>query len=135
MTVMTGRITQVDEQAVAQALRAAGARFALVHGSRAEGAPPRPDADLDVGAWWAARAPDAWDVALPAYVDLVVLNGAPLWLAGRIAQYGRVLFDDDPPSRVAWTADTRFRYLDEIPMVRERYRQRRRQLADGPAGG
>lgn len=120
----------VDEAAVIDALRAAGARFALVHGSRAQGSPVRADADLDVGAWWAADAPEPWDVSLPAYVDLIVLNAAPLWLGGRIAQYGRVLFDDDPPSRVAWQADTRVRYLDEIPFIRERYRQRRAQLAD-----
>lgn len=135
MSVMASRAVHVDEDAVARTLRAAGARFAYVHGSRAEGAPPRAGADLDVGAWWADAAPDPWDVALPGYVDLVVLNGAPLWLAGRIAQHGRVLFDDDPPSRVAWTADTRFRYLDEIPMVRERYRQRRKQLADQSPDG
>lgn len=120
----------VDEGAVIVALRAAGATFALVHGSRTQGSPIRADADLDVGAWWAAGAPEPWDVSLPAYVDLVVLNVAPLWLGGRIAQYGRVLFDDDPPARVAWQADTRVRYLDEIPFIRERYRQRRGQLAD-----
>ena len=121
----------VDERAVVDALRRAGARFALVHGSRTDGASARPDSDLDVGAWWAAAPPAAWDVALPANVDLVVLNEAPLWLAGRIAQYGRLLFDDDPPARVRWQADTRLRYLDEIPYIRQRYRQRREQLAGG----
>jgi uncharacterized protein len=125
----------VDEQAVVDALRAAGARFALVHGSRAKGDQARADSDLDVGAWWANAAPASWDVVLPAYVDLVVLNDAPLWLAGRIAQYGRLLFDDDPPARVRWQADTRLRYLDEIPYIRERYRQRREQLARGRHDG
>lgn len=126
---------QVDESAVADALRAAGARFALVHGSRVGGDGPWSKSDLDVGAWWAGDAPASWDVPLPGYVDLVVLNAAPLWLAGRIAQYGRVLFDDDPPARVRWQADTRLQYLDEIPALRERYRQRRAQLAEGLVRG
>jgi uncharacterized protein len=119
----------MEEAAVIDALRSAGAEFAFVHGSRARGAPPRADADLDVGAWWSSDPPEPWKVRLPGYVDLVVLNSAPLWLAGRIAQHGRLLFDDSPPARVAWQAETRHRYLDEIPAVRERYRQRRLQLA------
>lgn len=112
-----------------EALRAAGARFALVHGSRAGKHEPRPDSDLDVGAWWGTDVPDPWEVQLPGNVDLVVLDSAPLWLAGRVAQYGDMLFDDDPAARVAWQADTRLRYVDEMPAVRARYRQRREQLA------
>jgi uncharacterized protein len=123
------RSVTVDEAEVVEALRSAGARFAFVHGSRAHSVPRRPAADLDVGAWWSAAAPEPWDVSVPPHVDLVVLNSAPLWLAGRIAQHGRLLFDDDPSARVAWQADTRLRYLDEIPAVRERYRQRRLHLA------
>jgi hypothetical protein len=127
----------VDHTEVISALRAAGARFALVHGSRAgTGArsgqsKPRPDSDLDVGAWWGVDPPDAWQVDLPAHVDLVVLDTAPLWLAGRVAQDGRLLFDDDPPARVGWQADTRLRYVDEIPAIRQRYRERREKLARG----
>lgn len=68
---------------------------------------------------------------VPAGVDLLVLDTAPLWLSGRVAQYGRPLFDDDPPARVAWQADTRLRYVDEMPAVRERYRERRERLARG----
>lgn len=130
-----------DLAAVVEALRTAGARFALVHGSRAGVVPgarttqhdpsPRPDSDLDVGAWWGVDPPDAWRVGLPHGVDLIVLDTAPLWLAGRVAQYGRLLFDDDPAARVAWQADTRLRYVDEIPAIRERYRERRERLARG----
>ena len=36
-----------------------------------------------------------WEVALPDGVDLVVLNAAPLELAGTIALEGQVLFADD----------------------------------------
>lgn len=123
-----------DERRVADALREAGARFALVFGSRAEGT-ARPDSDLDVGAWWGDRPPVSWEVDVPHGVDLVVLDTAPLWLSGRIAQQGRLLFDDAPSARVCWQAQTRLRYLDEIPAIRERYRQRRIQLAGRVSGG
>ena len=93
-------------------LRRAGARFAFLHGSRMTGA-ARPASDTDVAAWWGLNAPAAWDVALPAGVDLLVLDAAPLELAGRIALHGVLLFDDDPPARVRWQAHTRLVYLDE----------------------
>lgn len=125
----------MDENAAAAALRAAGARFAFVHGSRADGAGARPDSDLDVGAWWGQHAPRSWEVPVPAYVDLVVLDDAPLWLAGRIAQHGRLLYDDDPPERVRWQADTRLVYLDEIPYIRQRLRARTERLAQGDPRG
>jgi hypothetical protein len=129
-TAVTVATVTFDKVGVVDALRSAGARFALVHGSRARGS-ARADSDLDVGAWWGARPPASWEVDLPAGVDLVVLDTAPLWLAGRIAQEGLLLFDDDPPARVRWQADTRLRYLDEIPAIRERYRQRRIELSRG----
>lgn len=56
-------------------------------------------------------------MTLPRDLDLVVLDRAPLYLAGRIALRGRLLFDDDPPARVAWEADTRLQYLDELPTI------------------
>ena len=119
----------VDEAEVVRALREQGARFAFVHGSRATGESARPDSDLDVAAWWGRDAPAPWTVRLPGYVDLVVLDDAPLWLAGRIAQHGRLIFDDDPPARVRWQADTRLRYLDDLPAVRARYREFAARLA------
>jgi hypothetical protein len=39
-------------------------------------------------------------------VDLLVLDGAPLELAGRVAVGGRLLFEDDPAERVRWEAMT-----------------------------
>lgn len=98
----------------AAALRASGARFAFLHGSRATG-DARADSDVDVAAWWGHDAPSVWDVQVPASVDLVVLDEAPDWLAGRIALHGVLLFDDDPPARVEWQAETRLRYLDDEP--------------------
>lgn len=65
----------------------------------------------------AGRCAASFDVLLPATVDLVVLNTAPLELAGRIAQHGTVLFDDDPPARVRWVAMTRKIYADERPRL------------------
>lgn len=100
-------------------LRAAGARFALVHGSRAGGSPRSDsDSDVDVAAWWASDPPQSFDILLPPAIDLVVLNTAPLELAGRIALDGRLLFDDDPPARVRWVATTRKIFSDEQPRLR-----------------
>lgn len=125
-----GRVTDRRESEAIEALRAAGARFGFVFGSRAEGE-ARSDSDLDVAAWWGAAAPDGWDVPLAPGVDLVVLDTAPLWLAGRVALHGRLLFDDDPPARVAWQADTRFVYLDELPGILDRQREWLRVVTDG----
>jgi hypothetical protein len=119
------------EQDVIEHLRRAGARFAFVHGSRATADLARPDSDLDVAAWWGGSAPPPWKVDLPEGVDLLVLDEAPLWLAGRVALRGRLLFDDDPPSRVAWQADTRCIYLDELPGILEHQREWREAVARG----
>ncbi|WP_336921044.1 nucleotidyltransferase domain-containing protein [Aquipuribacter sp. SD81] len=101
-------------------LRAAGAVVAFLHGSRVAGT-ARPDSDVDVAAWFGRSVP-GWDVPLPTGVDLLVLDDAGLELAGRVAQYGALLLDDDPPTRVAWQADRAKRYLDEA--------HRRREIAD-----
>jgi uncharacterized protein len=135
MIGMARKVAEVDEVAVTAALRAAGARFAFIHGSRANGVRERPDSDLDVGAWWGHSPPPPWAVEVPWYVDLVVLDTAPLWLAGRIAQHGRLLFDDDPAARVRWQANTRLVYLDELPALDARYRAFARHLAERPIRG
>lgn len=134
----------MDEAAVsaaaAAALRRAGARFAFVHGSRASGT-ARPDSDLDVAAWWGTdRPPAPYEVGgLPGEVDLLVLDQVPLELAGRVALRGRLLFDDDPLSRVRWQADTRKVYLDEQPRQKEAaktfFRERVRRWGRDPRLG
>lgn len=103
---------------VVRALRRAGARFAFVHGSRVDGTATA-DSDTDVAAWFGGTDPAPWDVVLPGRVDLVVLDRAPLELAGRVALRGALLFDDDPPARVAWQGDIRLEYLDEVGLQRE----------------
>lgn len=103
-------------------LRQAGALFAFLHGSRARGE-GRPTSDVDVAAWWAAPPPQSYDVLLPPRVDLLVLNGAPLELAGRVAQEGWLLFDDAPELRVHWLATTRKMYFDELPRLQRSHRE------------
>lgn len=85
--------------------------FAYLHGSRVAGT-HRPGSDVDVAAWF-GQPTRPWNVDLPATVDLLVLDDAGLELAGRVAQHGMLILDDDPPARVAWQAETSKRYLDE----------------------
>lgn len=104
-----------DTETTVEALRQAGARFAFVHGSRASGT-ARASSDVDVAAWFGGLNPAPWTVAgLPSSIDLLVLDEAPLELAGRVALRGVLLFDDDPAARVTWLATTRRIYLDERP--------------------
>ena len=102
----------VDLERIVEVLRAAGVRFAFLHGSRVGGT-VRVGSDLDVAAWFDDPHSRPWTLDLPDAVDLVALNRLPLSVAGRIALHGILLFDDDPPARVHWQADTRLRYLDE----------------------
>lgn len=136
MMVHPGEALVPDASATVRALRAADARFAFVHGSRAEGT-GRPDSDVDVAAWFDGRDPAPWTIGgLPPGVDLLVLDRAPLELAGRVALHGVLLFDDDPASRVRWLALTRRIYLDERPRTEFARRiffagVRAREAADG----
>lgn len=114
----------MDQRAArtADALREAGAAFALVFGSQARGT-AGPDSDLDIAAYWTREAPASWDVELPAGVDLVVLNDAPLELAGTIALEGQVLIEPDEVARVRWVARTRRIWLDERPRFERAHRE------------
>jgi uncharacterized protein len=115
-------LDDTTRDAVVDALRHAGAAFAFVHGSMAAGT-AGPDSDVDVAAWWPSDPPAAFDVLLPPGLDLMVLNGAPLELAGRVALDGVLLFDDDPPARVRWVAQTRKIYADEKPRLERSHRE------------
>ena len=121
----------VDLAQLTDHLRNAGAVFAYLHGSRVSGT-ARPDSDLDVAAWFGRKA-DSWVVAgpLPGVVDLLVLDTAPLELAGRVAMHGRLLFEADPAVRINWEATTRKIYLDEQP----RRDQARRDFAQAHRRG
>ncbi|EUA20524.1 nucleotidyltransferase domain protein [Mycobacterium xenopi 3993] len=97
-----------------EALRCHGAAFAYLHGSRANNT-ARPTSDVDIAAYFGGqRPPAAFEVLLPAGVDLLVLDNAPLELAGKVALHGTLLFEKDPPTRVAWEATTRKIYFDEL---------------------
>jgi uncharacterized protein len=113
----------VNERAVAEAieaaidaLRHAGAKFGYLHGSRVTGS-ARSDSDIDVAAYFGDNAPASFEVLLPPGVDLLVLDHAPLELAGRVSLRGRLLFEDDVVARVRWEAMTRKIYFDELPRI------------------
>ncbi len=111
---------EFDEREIIRILREAGARFAFVHESATDAERTAPARDVDVAAWWGSDPPPSWEVPLPGGVDLAVLDEAPLWLAGRVAFYGQLLFEDDQVARVRWQADTRRIWLDERPALRAR---------------
>ncbi len=134
--IMTVAVPGALAAEIIAALRGAVAPFALVHGSRIA-ASPRAGSDVDVAAWWASDPPQAFEVLLPPDVDLLVLNIAPLELAGRIALHGQSLFDEDPPTRVRWVATIRKIYADEGPRLRRSHLElaeavRRGRRGQGP---
>ena len=121
--VVGPRADEEQAQAVAvAALRASGAAFAYLHGSRAAGRATR-RSDVDVAAWWPTDPPVASDIGLPAGYDLMVLNAAPLELRGRVAAAGRLLFEDDAAARVRWEATTRKIWFDERPRFERSHRE------------
>lgn len=100
-------------------LRDAHVPFAFLHGSRVHGR-ARADSDLDVAAWLGPDLDeDDLRSRLPAGIDLLVLDHAPLELAGRVALDGELLLEHDPAERVRWQAMTRKVFLDERPRVEQ----------------
>ena len=122
----TEGVSDLDESAVLEEairlLSEAGARFAYLHGSRARGA-TQADSDIDVAAWFGESAPQSYEMLLPAGVDLLVLDRAPLELAGRVAQHGRLLLSHDEVARVRWESTTRKIYFDELPRITRAHRE------------
>jgi len=104
-----------------QALQRQGALFAYLHGSWATGE-PGPQSDIDVAACFIPPAPAAFEVEVPAGIDLLVLNDAPLEIKGRIALHGLLILDADPVARVRWEANTRKIYFDELPRIARAHR-------------
>lgn len=92
-------------------------RFAYLHGSRAAGT-RRPGSDIDIAAYFGDRPPQSFEILLPPGVHRLVLDHAPLELAGQVTVEGKLLYDDDPVARVRWEATTRKIYFDEPPRIR-----------------
>ena len=113
-----------------EVLRRHGAVFAYLHGSRATDS-ARPTSDVDIAAYFDRRGPRAFDVLLPTGVDLLILDDAPLELAGRVALHGKLLFETDPAVRVVWEATTRKVYFDELPRITRAHRE----FAEAVRGG
>jgi predicted nucleotidyltransferase len=118
---MDESLEAVIAEAVA-VLRQAGARFAYLHGSRAAGR-HRDDSDVDIAAYFGGQAPNSFDVLLPPGVDLLILDDAPLELAGRVAVGGRLLFEEDQVARIRWEAMTRKIYFDELPRINRAHQE------------
>lgn len=112
----------MGKEHVVESLRSAGALFAFVFGSHARG-DARPDSDLDVAAFFGGAIPASFEVLTPSGTDLLVLNTAPLELAGRVALEGELLFDDSPTERITWLATTRKIYADEQPRLNRAHRE------------
>lgn len=123
-------LDEATRRAIVERLRESGAAFAFLHGSTAAGT-ARPGSDIDVAAWWPSDPPPSFDVLLPPGVDLMVLNGAPLELAGRVALDGVLLFDDDTSARIGWVAQTRKIYSDERPRIERSHREFAESLRRG----
>ena len=81
------------------------------------------DSEIDIAAYFGGRPPNAFDVLLPPGVDLLILDDAPLELAGRVAVGGKLLFEDDQVARVRWEAMTRKIYFDELPRITRSHRE------------
>lgn len=123
-------IAATRDAAVA-ALVEAGARIVYLHGSRASGT-ARADSDIDLAAWFGVRPPPyAHDFDLPCGVDLLVLDRAPLEMAGRVALRGRLLHASDPHERVAWEARTRKIHADELPRITRAHQEFLASVAHG----
>lgn len=124
--------SEVEERTsrAVESLRQAGALFAYLHGSRAAGT-PRPGSDIDIAAFFGSSPPQAYQLLLPPAVDLMVLDHAPLELAGRVAAEGRLLFEDDEVARVRWESTTRTIYFDELPRIQRTHRE----FAESVRGG
>lgn len=127
---MDQSLEAVTAEAVA-GLRQAGARFAYLHGSRAAGQ-NRADSDIDIAAYFGGRPPNSFDVLLPPGVDLLILDDAPLELAGQVTVGGRLLFEDDEVARVRWEAMTRKVYFDELPRITRSHREFAAAATAGP---
>lgn len=108
--------------AATDALRQAGAQFAYLHGSHATGRATA-SSDVDVAAFFGRTDLLTSDIIMPTGTDLLVLDTAPLELAGRVAASGSLILEVDAAARVRWEARTRKIYFDERPRFERSHRE------------
>ena len=61
---------------------------------------PRAGSDIDIAASFDPLVPAAFEVDVPAGIDLLILNTAPLEICGRIALHGQLVLEVDPAAVV-----------------------------------
>lgn len=116
--------------------------FAYLFGSRARG-DERPDSDVDVAIYLDERL-DAderfrlhlrigadLERAVGGQVDLIVLNDAPLRLAGRIITERSTVLGHDEPRRVRYEVDLFPQYVDFEHHARQLDRELLEAMAEG----
>jgi len=103
-------------------LRVGGAYFAYLHGSQVTGTADE-NSDIDLATLFHDPAPSSFALDLPPGVDLMVLNSAPLEVAGRIACHGTLVLEADETARVRWESMTRTVYLDEKYRIERSHRE------------
>ncbi len=100
-----------------------------------------PDSDLDVAVLYRADPPHTLEgsgVRLAGEleqitgksVDVVVLNRAPVDLVHRVLRDGILIFESDPPARIAFEVRSRNFYFDLQPIL-ERYRRGKSRTLHG----
>lgn len=111
--------------------RVPGLAAAYLFGSTARGA-AGPGSDIDIGLLYETAPAPALSAQpllakaeleslLGRYVDLVVLNTAPVDLVHRVLSEGLLLLQPKPSSRIAFEVRARNEYFDLLPFLR-RYR-------------
>ncbi len=138
---MSGSVEERLRRATPAAFEGSGVVFAYLFGSQATGR-ARPDSDVDVPVYLDPPPEDPGAVALAlagrleersglAGIEVVVMNGAPLPLLGRILRERIVLFSRDEPARVAFESLTFREFQDFDLHARELDRELLRRHAEG----
>lgn len=138
---MENRVAARLEAVAAAVFAGTPVDFAYLFGSQATGR-THPHSDVDVAVHLAAPAPDALELRLALAgrlaelasvgdVEVIVLNDAPLPLAGRALRDRVVIFSRDEPARVRYESITNRTFLDFDIHDRDAVTQYLRDVAAG----
>lgn len=129
--------------AAQQVFTGAPVRFAYLFGSHARGT-AGDRSDIDVAVMLDDAVPEVRRLELQlelaealeratglSPVEVVLLNDAPMLLAGRVVQEGQLLYSADEPARVAYESLTFRQYVDFDREMQELERARLRAHARG----